>query len=244
MSGEINYKMKYNELKARFMESVDAAYRLGFEDGGKQGQLDNANQQLQMAQDHAQNMAQAAGGAMGGQPGQPGMPGGGAPGEDMDTNNNGAPGVPEAGGGPDKAGAPSVQPGNPAAAMDGADAGGSELDQHIKTLESMVNKSELSPDDLKKAIDDLKSFQTNMNYQRELRKSAQAIPEIAKALHKPSFKIGVQASKNMSQNAKTAVSLQHRIVEDVMQKWESEQSKAGKDILSILNIEGLTKKEE
>lgn len=222
MAGEINYKAKYNELKAKYMNAVDMAFRLGVEEGMKQSQLDQANQQLQQAQAEQE----AAAGGM--QPGE----------EGQDANNNGAPGAPN-GGGPDMSGAPSVQPPQPGS----ENPEGSELDQHIAKLESMVSKSELPMDDLKKSIEDLKSFRVNLKLQSDLKKSAQAIPAIAHALHKPSFKLGVQASHNLDNTAKAAASMHHKVVADVMTKWEQEEQKASKDILSTLRVEGITKGE-
>lgn len=66
----IDYKSKYMDLKAKFMSTVDLSYRLGFEAGLKESQIDQANQQAQEAQMQQQQMAQA------GQPGapQPGTP--------------------------------------------------------------------------------------------------------------------------------------------------------------------------
>lgn len=66
MSGRIDYKQKYQELKNRFMSSIDSAWRDGFENGLQQAQLDQANQQ----QAQADQMAMAANGQP--QPGQPG----------------------------------------------------------------------------------------------------------------------------------------------------------------------------
>lgn len=232
MSGEINWKQKYIELKSKYRNSVDMAFRLGIEEGMKQGQLDNANQQLQQANADKQN-------AMGGgeQPGKP--------------NNNGAPGTPDQGEAPDKSGAPSIQPGavepvQPAGTSPMADSEhpqGSELDQHIAKLEGMLSKSEVPMEDLKKSLEELRVMSENMKMNHELRKSAMAIPAIAKALHKPEFKFGVTAQHNLSSTAKAAVTMQHQIVSDVMEKWEAEEKKAGKDILSTLGIEGLVKKE-
>jgi hypothetical protein len=233
MSGEINYKMKYQELKSKYMNAVDMAFRLGVEEGLKQGQLDSANQQL--AQASAQQQDQAAGGAApGGDPAAGGQPPGGKP------NNNGAPGVPDQGNGVDKAGAPSVQP--PPVSENPE---GSELDQHIAKLESMIAKSEdLDITDLKETINSIRELQKSQKEQLELRKSQMAISGIAKALHKPQFKFGVQAQHNLSSSAKAAVTMQQEIVQDVFKKWEEEEKNAGKNILSVLNIEGVTKKDE
>jgi hypothetical protein len=232
MAGEINYKQKYQELKAKYMNAVDVAFRLGFEEGSKQSQMDQANQQMQ---------EQAAAEQAGGQPGEPGA-----------ENNNGAPGTPDQGAAPDKSGAPSVQP-SPAEAAPGAPTAGgapmkesehpegSELDRHISELEAMIKKSEEPNDDLQKSLDMIKSIRENMIFREEMKKSSEAIPAIAKALHKPQFKFGVQAAHNLSSTAKSSVSMHHKIVNSIMEKWEKEESKAHKDILSALNVEGVTK---
>lgn len=228
MAGEINYRQKYQELKAKYMNAVDVAFRLGFEEGSKQSQLDQANQQLADAQAAQQNA-------------QPG-----APGADPSQNNNGAPGTPDQGAAPDKSGAPSVQPTPSAGAApvpmaESEHPEGSELDQHIAKLESMIAKSEDPSEDLKKSLEEIKTIRSDMKFREEMKKSAEAIPAIAQALHKPQFKFGVQASHNLSSTAKSSVSMHHKIVNDIMQKWEQEEGKAGKDILSALSVEGITK---
>lgn len=225
MAGETNWKLKYTELKAKYMNAVDMAFRLGVEEGMKQSQVDQANQQAMQAQAGADGMG--------------GDPSGG-------TNNNGAPGTPDQGGGADMSGAPSIQPkpveGAPAPMAESEHPDGTELDQHIAKLESMIAKSEsINPADLILTVNKIQNLRKSMIQERELKKSAQAIPAIARALHKPQFKFGVQANHNLSSNAKAAVTLQHQIVNEMMQKWETEEKKAGKDILSTLSIEGLVK---
>lgn len=242
MSGEINWKQKYNELKSKYMNAVDMAFRLGVEEGLKQGQLDSANQQLATAQ--AQQQDAAAAGAPGGDPaGKP--------------NNNGQPGTPDQGGAPDKSGAASVQPppvegAAPAGAapmQDSEHPDGSELDQHIATLEGMLKKAEdqgfdgIDFNSIQDSISGLKKMQRELHQKSELKKSQMAISNIAKAMHKPQFKFGVQAQHNLSSSAKAAVTMQQEIVQDVFKKWEEEEKKAGKDILSTLNIEGIVKGE-
>jgi hypothetical protein len=237
MSGEINWKSKYQELKSKYMNAVDMAFRLGVEEGLKQGQLDSANQQL--AQASAQQQDQAAGGGApgGGDPSAGGGAGGQLPGGKQ--NNNSAPGTPDQGGGNDKSGAASVQP-QPVS----ANPEGSELDQHIAKLESMISKSEdLDITVLKGAINDLKSLQKSQKEQLELAKSQMAISAISKAMHKPQFKFGVQASHNLSSTAKAAATMQQEIVQDVFKKWEAEEKKASKDILSTISLEGIIKGE-
>ncbi len=73
---EVNYKSKYQELKLKFMNSVDAAFRLGFEQGMQQAQQQQAQEQAMQAQ----QMQQAQ--AMGQQQGQPGEEGEEQPGQE------------------------------------------------------------------------------------------------------------------------------------------------------------------
>jgi hypothetical protein len=235
MAGDINWKQKYTELKQKYMNSVDMAFRLGFEDGQKQASQDNAMQQQQQAQDQMTAAAGAPpGGGAGGPPGAggPKPPGGEAPeaAQPGDQQSAAMPG----GATPNEAPKPAV----PMAESEHPD--GTELDQHIAKLESMI-KGELTTDDLQKSVDAIRQFRKSQLQTIELKKSQEAISGIAKALHKPAFKLGVQAQHNMSSNAKAAVSMQEKIVGDIMQKWEQEENKAGKGILAQLGIEGLTK---
>lgn len=152
-----------------------------------------------------------------------GQPPGGAPGQDPNAQP-GTPGLPD-----------ETAPGqNPA---------GTELDQHIAKLESMMGSGEAKPEEMAKALGELKAYRADQLHQIEMKKSEAAIPGIVKALHKPAFKISAQASHNMTDNAKRAVGMQHKIVEDVMKSWTEEESKASKEISKVLNVEGLVKKE-
>jgi len=208
-NSQVNYKQKYEELKMKFMESVDTAFRLGFEQGAVQGMQDAQMQQQQAQQEAEQNAA-----GIGQGQGSEGSPAGT---EQMENPNGG--GIDDV---PDSE--------NPA---------GSELDQHIAKLESMVSKSETPFADLAKAISDLKSVRksqtNNITFGREMKKSTQAISGIAKALHKPAFKLSVQASHNMNSNAKSAVGMQEKIVGDIMKSWAEEEKTATSDIQKILN---------
>ena len=67
MAGKIDYKQKYEELKARFMSSVDSAWQ----DGYQHGMADSQTEQAQMESQQADAMAQQQAGAA--QPGQPGQ---------------------------------------------------------------------------------------------------------------------------------------------------------------------------
>lgn len=230
MPNAINYKQKYQELKMKFMESVDAAFRLGFEQGAVQAQQDQMMQQQQAQQDQQNAMNGAAPGEGQGSIGSPA-------GAEQQANPNG---------GDVSVMDPSQNP------------AGTELDQHIAKLESMLGKTETTPEEMKKAIEDIKSFQVSFAAAQEsarkskkqaaymaneMNKSQMAIPAIAKALHKPAFKIGVQASHNMNANAKAAVGMQEKIVSDIMKSWADEENKASKDIKQIISVEGLFKKE-
>lgn len=86
MAGKIDYKQKYQELKAKFMSSVNASWEDGFQNGLQQAQLDQATQQ----QAQADQMAMAANGQP--QPGQEGEAASGKeaqPGQPQSQNPNG-----------------------------------------------------------------------------------------------------------------------------------------------------------
>lgn len=79
MDSKVNWKAKYMELRSKYMNAIDVSFRLGFEEGKKQSDMEAAQMQLQQMQEAA---------AMGGQPGmesgeplpeesgEPGMEGG------------------------------------------------------------------------------------------------------------------------------------------------------------------------
>lgn len=142
-----------------------------------------------------------------------------------------------------EAGGQDTQPGQPEEiAQEGAPSaaqGGSELDQHISKLEGMLGNN--PEPEIQKSLQAIVSLRKNEKEAIEMKKSELAIKGIAKALHKPAFKIGVQAAHNLTDSAKRAVTLQHKIVNDVMKAWQEEESKASKDIKNILDVEGLIK---
>lgn len=212
-SNGINYKQKYQELKMKYMEAVDTAFRLGFEQGMVQAEQNQMMQQQQAQQE--MEMAQAQGQQIGQGHGAEGSPAG----EEQMQNPNG-------GGMPDTE--------NPA---------GSELDQHIEKLESMLKSEKLDPKDASALVGKISDLRKSMKQEAELKKSAAAISAIARALHKPAFKIGQNASHNMNNSAKAAVTMQHKIVTDIMKSWDVEESAANNSIKKILDIEGLNKKE-
>lgn len=225
---EINYKKKYLELRAKYISDLDMAFRLGMEQGQQQAQQQQALEAQAQAQEMEQQQKLAEASGMGGeQPGQPGQPGqeGGQPPQAGQEESMGQETEAQAN--------PGMEPN-----------GGSELDQHISKLEGMLGGSKAQgpeQQEIKKSLEAIKSLRKAEKFSSDMKKSDMAIKGIAKALHKPAFKVGVQAQHNMTDNAKKAVTLQHKIVNDIMKAWKSEETKASHDIKSILNIENLTK---
>lgn len=190
-----DYKMKYKELKLKFKETVDLAFRLGVQEGMRQGELQQA-QQAQMAAQQA---------AAGGMPGQEGAPGQEMPGQ-----------------GP---------------------ADGSELDQHIGTLESMLQKADPTSSEalsLKKSLDGIKAFKMSLKQASDLRKSEAALTAIGKAMKTP-FTLGKAATKNMTETAKSALNSQEQILDNVMKSFAEEEQRATEAIKKTLSLEQVLK---
>lgn len=196
---QIDYKMKYKELKLKFKETVDLAFRLGVTEGMRQGELQQAQQAMASAQ-------QAAAGAQPGQPGEEGA----APGQEM----------------------PGQGP-----------ADGSELDQHIGTLEGMLQKADPTSSEalsLKKSLDGIKAFKTSLKQAHDLRKSEAALAAIGKAMGSK-FTLGKAATKNLSENAKGALNSQEEILNNVMKSFAEEEQKATEAIKKTLSLEQVLK---
>jgi hypothetical protein len=213
---EINYKMKYESLKLKFMSSVDEAYKLGYEQGMKDGQME-AMMQPQPGDEFG---AEGQEGAPG-EEGQGGMDQAGAPmGTELDQHIAQLEGMVGGGGDTDE-GAP--------------DATGESHGKKEKKDFSTEDKAKL-----KKSLDGIKAYRDAV----VLHKNLLAIKKIGKALQpKPKLALSKQANANMSDSAKKAVSLQHDIVSDVMKSWAAEEERAAKSIVGILAAESLTKKE-
>lgn len=199
MLNSIDYKQKYQELKLKYKETVDLAFRLGVEQGLQQAQV----QQAQQAQAQAEQAQQAA---MGQQFGQPGQDPSTSPEQEMGQD-------------------------------------GSEMDQHINTLESMLGSAKPgSPEEanLQKSLNGFKAFQSSLKQTYELQKSEKAIKAIGKAMKTP-FTLSKSATKNMSEPAKKALSMQEQIVEELMKSMSEEESKTAEAITKTLNFEQLLK---
>ncbi len=198
-----DYRLKYNDLKLKFHDAIDVAFRLGFEQGGQQAQMQQAQQQ--QAEAEAQQAA-----AMGQQPG--------AEGQD-----------------------PNTQPDQDMPGQEPTD--GSELDQHIGHLESMLQKSEQGSSDFlnfKKSLDGIKAFKNDLKQKHDLFKNEKAIKAIGKAL-KPQFTLSKSATKNMSQPAQKALSMQEQIVADLMKSMADEEAKALESVNKELDFERVLK---
>jgi hypothetical protein len=192
-----DWKLKYSDLKLKFHDAVDVAFRLGFEQGAQNAQV----QQAQQAEATAQ---QAAAGQIPGQEGQPGE----MPGQE------------------------SQQPSD-----------GSELDQHIGTLESMLQKSDPADTStivMKKSLEGIKAFKSSLKQASDLRKSEKAIAEIGKHM-KPKFTLGKAATKNMGEHGKKALNSQERLVSDLMKAMSEEEAKATESITKTLDLEQILK---
>lgn len=219
---QVNYKEKYLALKQRFQESVDVAFRLGFEQGAQaQQQQQMQDQQQQIAdQQAAQAQAAAGGGQFGGDGGEGQPPGADQGGAQLSEDSRGV--------GQQAQGA-------------GGSAGPSELDNHIGELEGLMAKAEYGTEGwetLKKSLDTLKSYKAQIDF----KKNEQLIKSIGENLRKP-LKLNIKANHNMAPQAKSALSLQHKIVGEIMDQWEKEEKGIPTEITKILQSESIVKKE-
>lgn len=189
----VDYKKKYMDLRARFVEALDVAFRTGYEQGSNEQQIQNMAQQAQMQAQQAAMMNQGAG---------------------MNQPPNGAPDqqqpVPEA--------------------------GGDEMDSAIAQLEGLVNKSEPSVEDMKKSLEAIKNSRMHQKLQK-------ATKEAGKKMAQPPKPLSLSYKVNLPEESKQAVSMQSKIVDDILNKWEQEAQNSARDITSVLGTEALTKKE-
>lgn len=190
-----DYKLKYKDLKIKFMDAVDTSFRLGVEQGRASAKVEQAQQQQAAEQASQMQMGQD----------------------------------------------PSAQPGQEPNYPESPD--GSELDQHIGHLEGMLQGSkEDSPEQeyLQKSLNGIKSFRNSLKQASDLRKAEKSIAAIGKAMKTP-FTMSKAATKNMSEPAKKALSMQEQVVSDLMKSFEDEEKKASESILKTLDFEQLIK---
>lgn len=120
---------------------------------------------------------------------------------------------------------------------------GSELDQHISQLESMLGQAKpgsFEKEGLQKSLDGIKAFQNDLRQKYELHKSEKAIKAISKSLKTP-FTLSKAATKNLSQPAQKTLNMQEQIVADLMKAMESDELKAKEAIEKSLNLEQILK---
>jgi len=79
MASKVDWKQKYYELRSKYMQAVDVAFRLGMQEGQKTAELQVLQMQLEEAQQAAMMAAQQGGGGMPGEelPPEEAMMGGG-----------------------------------------------------------------------------------------------------------------------------------------------------------------------
>lgn len=95
-----------------------------------------------------------------------------------------------------------------------------ELDRHIEELESLVNKNDLSSD------------------------VKNSIAELTKSLSKMKpLKLNSQAVANLDANDKKNLTVQEKLIENIMKKWEEESPKTTSQAMQALGIEAFTKGE-
>lgn len=104
-----------------------------------------------------------------------------------------------------------------------AEAQDQQLNEYIQTLESLVNKSEPSVDDLKKSISNIKKIQAEKAHNMAMKKIAST------------------GYKNLNHKQKQAVSMQEKIVNDLMNKWENEEKDVAKTLTRLASTEALTR---
>lgn len=208
----IDYKQKYLDIKAKFISSMDTSYRIGYEQGQKDAQLQNLQQQQEMQQ---QQMAQMQQQMMGGmqQPDQQ---------EDISA-------LP-----PEEQAAQFEDAQN----QEMVDNGVSELEQGIAELSELLGKSESDKSAAAPILEALAKSLKNINTARqaqELKKNLESIKKIAKSADKTK-KLSISFEKNAKGHQKQALNMQQRIVSGIMEKWEKEEEEASKDILSALKL--------
>ena len=194
MANEQIWKTKYQDLKMKFINAVDNAFRMGMEQGLLQAQIQQVqDQQMQAQAQQGQASPAQSGGST--------DVNGNEIGQTADTKVS-EPKFPEPGQEPEQS-----QQQHPS---------GTPLDQHISELEGLMGKSELSDDDIKKALEHIQLIKndSHSHHTREM-------------------------SPNLDHSSKEALKMQSDIVSKVFSNWEKEEKRASNDILNTLNMDGL-----
>lgn len=154
-----NYRQKYLDLRAKHLKDCDTSYRLGYEAGLKESQIQQMQQQMQQQQMMQQQMMQQqmGGGQQVDENGQPIAP---EQGQEMGGEMPPEQGQ-EMGGGMEEM----------------APEQGSELDQHIQELSSLVAKGEKPlVTDLRKKIEALASLRQSQLEKLNKKKKTEVHP--------------------------------------------------------------------
>lgn len=204
----IDYKAKYMDLRARFIEALDLSFRQGYEQGQKDAQIESSMQQAQMAMQQAQQMS----------------------GQQQDPNQEQPQDPAQAGAAPEMM------------AQQGQNSG-TELDSLIGELEGLVNKSEISKEDLKKSISAIKESAMFMGLNKAISKNSPFKSRLKPVAIPMNKGMSGSYSHNLSSEDKKAVAMQQAIIDNVFKKWENESADTGTKITQTISTEALTKKE-
>lgn len=197
---EVDYKKKYKELKAAFLQTTDRSFRLGYQQGMKDCRLEMLQQQQQQ-QEQAQMGMQV----------------------------------------PEEGQAPPTEQAEMAAQMQGTD----ELGEKIAELSELISKAE----GLAKSEEGSKASQLLVELTASLDTLRQAQSSLATKLVKSSEKQLERAyhglkntsqsfKSNMDSDKKAAVSMQKKMVDSLIAKFDEEKSRAVDDIFSSISGSG------
>lgn len=209
-----DYKMKYMELRSRFVSSLDVAFRLGYQKGQQDGQVQQLQQQQQMQQQQMAQMQQQM------QPGMdqqsPQMDQGSAMGMDQGASDF-------------QAQAGDMQ----------QEQGVSEIEQGIQELEELLNKGEVDAASVKSVLN-LLNGSLHKIMQSSTFKKSEHIKRMneGKEIFKQS---AISHNKAIQAKSEESQIIQKRIVGNILKKWEAEEREASNDILKTLKVEGKIK---
>jgi hypothetical protein len=179
-----SWRTKYLDIRAKLKSATDVAYRLGMEEGLKQAQMQQVQEQQQQ-QEMAMQQAAAQNGGM--PPEEGGMPPEAMGGEEQGQMDEGPAPLPQ----------------------DMGEEDGSELDQHIGELESLVKKGE------KPSVLDIRKVVTTIS---DIRKSQK---------------------DQWRKKADETSSSQKRFVDGILKKWEKESKDVTSGLEDILQESGV-----
>ena len=162
---KVDWRQKYFELRSKYLNGLDVAYKMGVQEGMRQSELEQMQMQLQQAQQQAMAAQQQMAMAQAGAPEE----GGEVP--------------PEEGGQMPPEGGEEMPPEMMEEGAEGEEAGGDELDASIDELEGLVAKSEsgdIDPAELLKAIHKMKESKEQVDSKKVLVKQRNIVDGIMK----------------------------------------------------------------